>query len=82
MIGDVLRVWPSLAMHTAFATGHPLRYAAIEVGALTVMAVVASSLILAGDPAAAQTGYVVAYAMAALAVSAAFLLKPRRPAIA
>jgi O-antigen/teichoic acid export membrane protein len=82
MVGDVLRVWPSLAMHTAFATGHPLRYAAIEVGALTVMALVASSLILAGDPAAAQTGYVVAYGMAALAVSAGFLLKPRQPAMA
>lgn len=82
MIGDLLRVWPSLAMHTAFATGRPLRYAGIEVGAVTVMTVVAASLTLAGDPAAPQTGYVVAYALAALAVSAAFLLRPRQPALA
>lgn len=81
MIGDVLRVWPSLAMHTAFANGHPLRYAAIEIGALTVMAVVAAVLTFAGDPAAVQTGYVVAYAVAALAVSVAFLVRPQ-PAIA
>jgi hypothetical protein len=82
MVGDVLRVWPSLAMHTAFANGQPLRYAGIEAGALTVMALVAASLTLAGDPAAPQTGYVVAYALAALAVSIAFLLRPVRPAIA
>jgi O-antigen/teichoic acid export membrane protein len=82
MIGDVLRVWPSLAMHTAFANGQPLRYAGIEVGALTLMAVVAAALTMAGDPAAPQTGYVIAYAVAAFAVSAAFLLRPARPAIA
>ncbi len=52
MIGDVLRVWPSLAMHTAFADGQPLRYAGIEAGALTVVAVVAAALTAAGDPAA------------------------------
>ncbi|MGZ3272887.1 MAG: oligosaccharide flippase family protein [Caulobacteraceae bacterium] len=82
MIGDVLRVWPSLAMHTAFANGQPLRYAGIEVAALTVMAVVAAVLTLAGDPAAPQTGYVVAYGLAATLVSAAFLLRPARPAMA
>jgi O-antigen/teichoic acid export membrane protein len=82
MVGDVLRVWPSLAMHTAFANGQPLRYAGIEMGALTVMAVVAGVLTAAGDPAAPQTGYVVAYALAAALVSAAFLLKPPRPALA
>ena len=84
MIGDVLRVWPSLAMHAAFANGQPLRYAGMEIGALTVMAVVGAALTAAGDPAALQTAYVVAYALAALAVTAAFLLRPRsaRPAIA
>jgi O-antigen/teichoic acid export membrane protein len=82
MIGDVLRVWPSLAMHTAFANGQPLRYAGIEIGALTLMGVVGAALTAAGDPAALQTGYVVAYAVAALAVSAAFLLRPPRPAMA
>jgi len=82
MIGDVLRVWPSLAMHTAFANGQPLRYAGIEAAALTLMAVVAAALMMAGDPAAPQTGYVIAYAVAAIAVSAAFLLRPARPAMA
>lgn len=77
MIGDVLRVWPSLAMHTAFANGQPLRYAGMEIGALTVMAVVAASLTAAGDPAAPQTGYVVAYAAAAAVVTIAFLFRPQ-----
>jgi O-antigen/teichoic acid export membrane protein len=81
MIGDVLRVWPSLAMHAAFANGQPLRYAAMEIGALTIMALVGAALTAAGDPAALQTAYVVAYALAALAVSAAFLLRPARPGL-
>ena len=84
MIGDVLRVWPSLAMHAAFANGQPLRYAGMEIGALTVMAVVGAALTAAGDSAALQTAYVIAYALAALAVTTAFLLRqrPPRPAIA
>ena len=83
MIGDVLRVWPSLAMYTAFANGRPLRYAGIEAAALTVMAVVATALTSAGDPAAPQLGYVVAYAISAAVVSAAFLLRPApEPAVA
>ena len=56
--------------------------AGIEAAALTVMALVATALTLAGDPAAPQTGYVVAYALAAVVVSIAFLLRPARPAIA
>ena len=83
MIGDVLRVWPSLAMYTAFANGRPLRYAGIEVGALTVMAVVTTALIAAGDAAAPQLGYLIAYAVAATLVSMAFLLRPApQPAVA
>ena len=85
MVGDVLRVWASLAMNTAFANGNPFRYAGIEMAALTVMAVVAAALTAAGDPAAPQTGYVVAYAIAAIAISAVFLIGPRirpRPVIA
>jgi O-antigen/teichoic acid export membrane protein len=73
MIGDVLRVWLSLAMHAAFAKGRPLRYAAMDMGALTVMAGLAVVLIAAGDPAAPQIGYVTAYALAAVTVSAVFL---------
>ena len=81
MVGDVLRVWPSLAMHTAFANGQPLRYAGIEMGALTVMALVAGGLMMTGDVAAPQTGYVIAYALAAIVVTVAFLRRPA-PAIA
>ncbi len=81
MIGDVLRVWPSLAMHTAFANGQPLRYAGMEIGALTVMASVAFALTTAGEPAAPQIGYVTAYAIAAAVVSVTFLLR-RPPATA
>ena len=77
MVGDILRVWPSLAMHTAFANGRPLRYAGIEMGTLTVMAAVSVALTLLGDVAALQTGYLVAYAIAATCVSAAFLLRAR-----
>jgi hypothetical protein len=82
MIGDLLRVWASIAMHTAFAKGQPLRYAGMEAGALTVMAAVTIALTAAGDPAALQTGYVAAYALAAIAVSAAFFLRPRARAAA
>ncbi len=46
------------------------------------MAVVAVTLTAAGDPAAPQTGYVIAYALAAAVVSVAFLVRPARPAIA
>lgn len=77
MIGDVLRVWASLAMNTAFANGKPFRYASLEMAALTMMALVAAALTAAGDRAAPQTGYVVAYALTAMLVSAAFLLRPR-----
>ena len=83
MIGDVLRVWASLAMYTAFANGRPLRYAGIEVGALSIMALVTSALIAAGDPAAPQLGYAIAYAVVATLVSAAFLMRPApQPAVA
>ncbi len=75
MVGDILRVWPSLAMHTAFANGRPLRYAGIEMGTLSVMAAISIALTLMGDAVALQTGYVVAYAVAATCVSAAFLLR-------
>ncbi len=83
MIGDVLRVWPSLAMFTAFAGGRPLRFAGIEVGALSMMAVITTALITAGDHAAPQLGYVIAYASAAALVSMVYLLRPApQPAVA
>jgi O-antigen/teichoic acid export membrane protein len=75
MVGDVLRVWASLAMHTSFANGRPFLYAGIEMAALSVMAAVAAALIVVGDPAAPQTAYVAAYAVVAIIVSVVFLLR-------
>jgi O-antigen/teichoic acid export membrane protein len=72
MVGDVLRVWASLAMFSAFARGKPRRYAMIEIATLTVMAIVVTALIWAGEPRAPQLGYVAAYATTAVAVTLAF----------
>lgn len=81
MIGDFLRVWATLAIHTALANGRPLRYAGIEAATLTIMAMITAALIANGDPNAPQTGYVIAYGFAAAAISAIFLLKPVRRAV-
>jgi O-antigen/teichoic acid export membrane protein len=77
MIGDALRVSASLAMFTAFSRGRPARYAAIEMATLSLMAVIAVALILAGDPRAPQIAYVSAYAVTAVLVIAAFILPAR-----
>ncbi len=77
MIGDVLRVWTSLAMHVAFAKGRPASFALIEMATLTLMAGVAGVLTLMGDRAAPQIGYLGAYAFAALIISLVFLVKRR-----
>jgi len=73
MIGDALRVTASFAMFTAFSRGRPSRYAAIEMGTLSLMAVVALVLILRGNPRAPQLAYVTAYGVTAVVVIAAFL---------
>ena len=73
MVGDVLRVWASLAMFSAFARGKPSRYALIEIFTLTVMAGVVTALTWAGEPRAPQLGYVAAYATTAVLVTAGFL---------
>lgn len=73
MIGDMLRVWASLAMHAAFAKGHPERYAAIEMGTLLTMAVITAILATAGDASAPMLGYACAYGLTAALVSLAFL---------
>jgi O-antigen/teichoic acid export membrane protein len=78
MLGDMLRVWSSLAMFAAFARGRPGRYAAIEIGALAVMAAITSALIEAGQARAPFLGYIGAYGAAAAAVTVVFLLgRPR-----
>ena len=73
MIGDVLRVWLSLATHTAFANGAPQRYAGMEIATLAIMAVVAVALTAAGEPNALPIGYLVANAISAAVISAVFL---------
>ena len=53
LFGDVLTVWASLAMYTAFARGKPGRYAAIEMGTVSLMAMIAVALDGIGQPARA-----------------------------
>jgi O-antigen/teichoic acid export membrane protein len=72
MIGDALRVSASIAMFTAFSRGRPARYAAIEIGTLSLMAAIALLLMRAGDPRAPQLAYVSAYAVTAAVVALAF----------
>jgi O-antigen/teichoic acid export membrane protein len=73
MLGDLLRVWVSLAMYTAFASGKPGRYAGMEIATLATMGVITVLFISAGEAQAPQFGYVGAYAIAAAAVTLAFL---------
>lgn len=75
MTGDFFRVWASLAMFTAFASGKPARYAAIEIGTIALMAVLTLALIAAGEARAPQIAYLAAYAVTALIVGAAPLLR-------
>lgn len=69
MIGDCFRVWASVAMYSAFARGQPGRYAAIEIGALGLMAAITVTLAALGEDRAPQFGYVAAYAIVAALVS-------------
>ena len=73
LLGDVLTVWASLAMYTAFARGRPAQYAAIEIGTVSLIAVIAIALMEMGDPRAPQLAYVAAYAVTAVLVTIAFL---------
>jgi O-antigen/teichoic acid export membrane protein len=73
LLGDVLAVWASLAMYTAFARGRPGQYAAIEIATVSLMAVIAIALMAMGNPRAPQLAYVSAYAVTALLVTIAFV---------
>ncbi len=77
MIGDGFRVWASVAMYSAFAQGRPGRYAAIEIGALSLMAVITVALAATGETRAPQLGYVGAYAVVAALVSLTVLRRPK-----
>lgn len=78
MTGDFLRVWASLAMFTAFASGKPGRYAAIEIATMGLMAVLALLLMALGEVHAPQIAYAAAYGITALIVGVAPLLRPRQ----
>jgi O-antigen/teichoic acid export membrane protein len=73
LLGDVLAVWASLAMYTAFARGKPGQYAAIEMATITVMALIAIALMAMGNSRAPQLAYVAAYAVTAVFVTIAFV---------
>lgn len=73
LLGDVLTVWATLAMYTAFARGRPAQYAAIEMATVSLMAAIAIVLIEMGNPRAPQLAYVSAYAAAAVLVTVGFL---------
>jgi O-antigen/teichoic acid export membrane protein len=73
MVGDVCRVWASIAMYSAFARGQPGRYAAIEMGALGLMAAITVTLATLGEGRAPQLGYAGAYAIVAVIVSLSLL---------
>ncbi len=73
LLGDILAVWASVAMYTAFARGRPGRYAAIEIATVSLMAVIAIALMAMGNPRAPQLAYVSAYAVTAVLVTIAFL---------
>ena len=76
--GDFLRVWVSLAMFTAFASGKPGRYAAIEIATLTTMAVLTVALAAAGEVHAPQIAYVGAYAITSVVLGVGMWLRPRQ----
>jgi O-antigen/teichoic acid export membrane protein len=72
MTGDMLRVCASLAMQTAFARGRLVRYMAIEIGSVSLFAVITIGLTFAGYTAAPMVGYVTAYAVAAAIIAGGF----------
>jgi O-antigen/teichoic acid export membrane protein len=73
LLGDVLTVWATLAMYTAFARGRPAQYAAIEMATVSLMAVIAIALIAVGDPRAPQVAYASAYAVTAILLTIGFV---------
>jgi O-antigen/teichoic acid export membrane protein len=75
MVGDVLRVWASLAMFAAFARARPARYALIEIGTVTMLAAVTVALTWAGEARAPQLGYAIAYGVTAFLVTLAFVAR-------
>lgn len=78
MAGDALRVWTSLAIYAAFASGAPGRYAGIEIGVLALSGGLTLMLIGSGNAAAPQTAYLAVNALAAAAMLAWLAVSARR----
>lgn len=78
MLGDFLRVFGSLAMFSAFAAGKPARYAAIEIGTMTVMAALTLILIANGDARAPQIAYAAAWGTTAFLCATLLVLRRLR----
>jgi O-antigen/teichoic acid export membrane protein len=70
MAGDMLRVWTSIAIYTAFAAGRAERYAALELAVLGSIAVLSLVLMGQGYASAPQWAYFATHA----AFSAGFLV--------
>jgi O-antigen/teichoic acid export membrane protein len=78
MVGDFLRVWGSLAMFTAFASGKPRRYAAIEIATMALMAALTLLLITNGEVRAPQLAYAAAWALTAVVCGVALVFRHLR----
>lgn len=80
MLGDVFRVAVSLAMFSAFASGRPGVYAAIEIATLALMAAITLALIAADNMSAPKFGYAGAYCVSAGIIALSFVLLRGRAA--
>jgi hypothetical protein len=65
MMGDMIRIWISLAAFSAFAAGSPARCAAVELATLAIMAATTMIMIRLGSAEAPQLGYLIACATVA-----------------
>jgi O-antigen/teichoic acid export membrane protein len=79
MAGDVLRVWTSIAIFTAFAAGRAERYAGLELAVSGFMAALTVVLIGQGYPSAPQWAYFATHAAFSAGVVALLLLSWRSP---
>lgn len=73
MVGDMLRVWTLIAMYSAFARGQPVRYALIEMAALTLMLMLVPLLSPVAGAKAPYLAYTASFAIMAVAMACAWL---------
>jgi O-antigen/teichoic acid export membrane protein len=80
MAGDMLRVWTSIAIYTAFAAGRAGRYAALELAVLGSIAVLSLVLMGQGYASAPQWAYFATHAAFSAGFLALLLVSWRSPA--